>query len=349
MCSMQQEYGPLNPDTTLILEQAELLYNVKPAHEITMGNSGNRLFEVNRAETAYILRASAYSPEQKEHTAFELKWMEYLSDAIAGIVRPHKSIHNTLFEVIKGTDTSYIVYLLEKAPGKLIDINNPHEFNEDLFFRLGALMGEMHRLTIGYEGNIRKPELEWTGPVNAWRYDARILDENVRLCLQKYYDEINTLPISQDNYGIIHWDIHTGNFFVDNDNITLFDFEACQFNWYAADMASAIFFMVLKGAGPLTHKSEKERTEFAESYIVSYLKGYVQTNRVNTYWIRKIDLFMKYQMGDEYLYAQNYWPNELAHLRGWYLEWHRERITNGLPYVFIDYDKIVNSISAIQA
>lgn len=335
----------MNINNELILKQAELLYNVKPVYEITMGGTSNLIFEVKRDQTAYILRASEYSLKTKAHIVFELKWMEFLSNHLTGIVRPQKSKNGNINEEIEVAGKAYVLCLLEKASGKIVDINNPDEFNEQLFFHLGALMGDMHRLTIGYEGNIRNPEFEWTGSVNFWRYDNPILDKNVMLQQKKYFDEICTLPIAEDNYGIIHWDVHTDNFFVDHGKIKLFDFGACQFNWYTADIASAIFFMVLKGAGPLTHKSEKERTEFAETYLISYLKGYLQTNRITEYWIRKIDLFIKYQMCDEYLTAQNFWPEELAHLRDWYLNWHKERIVGGLPYVFIDYDKVINSLS----
>lgn len=334
----------MNTENRRILEQAELLYTVQFVDENTMGHSGNKVFEVKNEQGAYLLRASAYSPEKKEHTTFELKWMEYLSNKLTGIVRPQKSRNNHLYEVINVAGKAYILCLLEKAPGKIVDVDNPHEFNEELFFNLGALMGSMHKATMDYAGNIRQPDLEWTGAPNLWRYENAILDEKVRLCQKKYYDEINTLPKGKDNYGIIHFDIHTDNFFVDNGKIKLFDFDACQFNWYTADVASAIFFMVLKGAGPLKHMSEKERTEFAEAYLISYLKGYLQTNTTSEYWIRKIDLFIQYQMCDEYLAAQNFWPGELAHLRDWYMNWHKERIVNGLPYVFINYEKVINSI-----
>lgn len=333
----------------MILQQAEMFYDVKLDHEITMGGTSSLVFEVKREQMALILRASEYSLERKAHIAFELKWMEFLSNHLTGIVHPEKSKNDNLYEVIEIAGKAYALCLLEKAPGKIADTNNPNEFNKQLFFNLGALMGNMHRLTVNYEGNVRNPEFEWTGQVNFWRYDNPILDESVRLQQKRYFDEINTLPIDKDNYGIVHWDIHTDNFFVDNGKIKLFDFDACQFNWYAADMASAIFFMILKGAGPLTHKSEKERTEFAEDYLISYLRGYLETNQATKYWIRKIDLFIKYQMCDEYLAAQNFWPRELAHLRDWYLNWHKERITNGLPYVFIDYDKVIKSLPALKS
>lgn len=106
--------------------------------------------------------------------------------------------------------------------------------------------------------------------------------------------------------------------------------------------------MILKGAGPLTQKTEAERTAFAEAYMISYLKGYLETNQITEFWLRKIDLFIKYQMCDEYLVGQNFWPAELADQQDWYLAWHKERITKGFPYAFVDYDKILGSLPTLR-
>ena len=48
----------MGTDNRFILEQAELLYDVRLVHEITTGNSGSLVFEVNKGENAYILRVS---------------------------------------------------------------------------------------------------------------------------------------------------------------------------------------------------------------------------------------------------------------------------------------------------
>ena len=41
--------------------------------------------------------------------------------------------------------------------------------------------------------------------------------------------------------------------------------------------------MVQKKANPLKRWHEKARTEFAETYLISYLKGYLQTNLISAY------------------------------------------------------------------
>lgn len=335
------------PDINLILSQAKNLYQVELLHEITSGYSGDYIFETNAGLRSYILRIAKFSKKKQAHTEFETRWTEYLASRMEGIAKPVRSANNRLYEVVEAGGKEYILSLQEKAPGKIVDIHNPKEFNQSLFFHLGILMGRMHKLTMCYEGNQCCPEFKWNGP-HFWRSDIPVLDEDVRQGEKLFLKELECLPTGKDNYGIVHFDIHTDNFLAENKRITLIDFDACQFNWYAADMASAMFFMVQKGAGPLKRLTEKARTEFAEAYLFSYLKGYLQTNSINAYWIRKMDLFMRYQMVDEYVAAQIGWPEESAHQKQWYMDWYKERIKNHLPYVFIDYEKILDKLSNLM-
>lgn len=336
----------MNENYEFILKQAKLHYNVTLVKENTKGCSGNKIFEVEREDYAFILRVSKFTEKTKEHTEFELQWLDYLGAKSENIAKPIRSVHNNLYEIIASESHSYIMCMFERARGKNPYSDNPEEFNENLFFNLGAVMGDLHRLTANYSGNIIRREFQWDNDAYSWRGNCEILDEDVRNCERKLLNEINALPITKDCYGIIHYDIHIDNFFIENGKIKLFDFCDCQFNWYAADIASAIFFMVQKGAGPLTYKSEQERTDFAEAYITSYLKGYLTTNTISKFWIKQLDLFIKYQMTDEYRAAQSFWKGE-PHLQPWYLKWHKDRIVNDLPYVFVDYTKIIKNLPPI--
>lgn len=263
----------MNENYEFILQQAKLFYNVNLIKENTNGCSGNKIFEVETDKQAFILRVAKFTQKTKEHTEFELQWLDYLGEKSDNIAKPIKSANNNLYEVINTENQSYIICLFERADGKNPDSSIPEEFNERLFFNLGAVMGDLHRLTAKYSGNIVKPEFEWDNDAYSWRGDNKILDEDVSRCEKRLLSEIHNLPTTQDGYGIVNYDIHIDNFFVKNDKIKIFDFYDCQFNWYAADIGSAIFFMVQKGVSPLSYKSEQERTEFAQTYITSYLKG----------------------------------------------------------------------------
>lgn len=331
-----------------LLQAAARLYAAAPVSQNTQGGSGNLVFEVEVQGAPCFLRASAYSPANETHIQMELAWMHYLASRMDGIVAPLQSAGGNLCETASAGGARYILCLLEKAPGSA---PGPDALDENLYYNLGGLMGNLHRLTARYPGNVVNPLFAWDNDAYSWRGGCPILDADVRVWEKRYKQQLRALPMPQNSYGLIHYDIHAQNFFVQNGKITLFDFDACQFNWYAADIASAVFFMVQRGAGPLLNQSnqtEKARTEFAESHLIAYLKGYLQTNALHTRWLHTLDLFMKYQMtADEYRAAQSAMQQQPGPQQQWYLNWHRNRIVNNLPYVFIDYNKVARSVPGL--
>jgi Ser/Thr protein kinase RdoA (MazF antagonist) len=48
---------------------------------------------------------------------------------------------------------------------------------------------------------------------------------------------LRSLPTPVDGYGLLHTDLHHGNFFVDEGRITAFDFDDIGYNWFASDIA----------------------------------------------------------------------------------------------------------------
>lgn len=333
--------------STWILEQAKNCYQIEFISEIHMGESGNKVFEVQRDEASFILKVTECDAVEQKHIELQLEWVEYLSNHMEGIFKPVRSLNHRLLETVSTDSGFYCMFLQEKAPGKLIDVDDPNEFNETLFYNLGFLMGKIHKYTASYERMVIDSRFVWDNDQYSWRGNVPIKDDEVRPYDQKYKDELNTLPIARDSYGIIHYDIHTKNFFVDKDNITIFDFDACQFNWYAADIASTLFFMVQAAAGPLKHQSEEERSAFAEYFLTAYLKGYTQTYVLSEFWLRSLDVFMKYQMIDEYRSAQDYLKDELGPQHQCYLDWFKHRIIHNISYVSIDYTSVMDHIPGI--
>ena len=57
----------------LLLPQMERLYRGKPLREITVGNSGYGVLEVERGARRFILQVSVYSEKKRAHLNFEIR------------------------------------------------------------------------------------------------------------------------------------------------------------------------------------------------------------------------------------------------------------------------------------
>lgn len=301
-----------------IIKYAERLYNTNIISEYVLGNSCNLIFEIEKDATQFILRVSEYSDTKKKHIDLELNWMNYLAETLDNIVKPVKSVNNDFYEIINAGDKSYVLCLFEKAKGKKVDSNNPMEFNGKLFYDLGVLMGNMHRLTAEYAGN------------------PAIIPE----FSPHYANEFHTLPVSKDCYGIIHNDVHIHNFFVDDGHISLFDFDDCSFGWYAEDIASHFFYMIM--FTNIFNKSEKYIIDFAKNYLMTYFRGYTKNYNINKDCISKFDLFLKYRMTGVYSYLHDFFKDSPENPYIDFLNWLKNKIDNELPFVDIDYQQIIS-------
>jgi Putative homoserine kinase type II (protein kinase fold) len=308
-------------------EQLKTLYNAVIVEKITKGYSLNEIYEVTVDGIAYILRSSKYSIKKKEHIEFELNWMNYLSAEISEIVKPIPSLNDNLFEVV---DNEYILCLFEKAE------SNPYEFNESLFFDMGTIIGNMHRLTKEYSGNIVQPKFEWYNGWTTWPEYNIVVDEEIQLHINRLKRELQSLPKSNDNYGIIHEDIHTGNFFVKNGKIKLFDFDDCQFNWYICDIATSLY-QITQHKLPYYLTNTNERNDFAEFFLKPFFKGYFEANNLDKYWLLKINLFINYRIATAHQFVQNI---TIENPNVDFLNWAKDILNSNIPFISIDYKKL---------
>ncbi|MGD9872726.1 MAG: phosphotransferase enzyme family protein [Kiritimatiellia bacterium] len=59
-------------------------------------------------------------------------------------------------------------------------------------------------------------------------------NDSIRARLRQY-------PRNADTFGLIHYDLHVGNFLFDGDKANMIDFDECGFGWYLFDLAHILF------------------------------------------------------------------------------------------------------------
>jgi Ser/Thr protein kinase RdoA (MazF antagonist) len=91
-----------------------------------------------------------------------------------------------------------------------------------------------------------------------------------------------------DSYGLVHCDLNTTNFHVNNAQITFFDFDDCAYNWFVNDIAVA---MPLYSELFAKADWEARLTEFFQWYM----RGYSEENHLDESWLEVLPISLRLQ------------------------------------------------------
>jgi len=265
-----------------------------------------------------------------------LPWMRFLAAGGASVAAPVPSQNGNLIELIEQDGQTYIAVAFERAPGIRGEELTFDQWNDALFARLGQTAGKMHALAKTYtpvSADLKRPE--WNAAANCFHppeqfppSEAIVAEQQTRI-----FEYVQTLPKDADCYGMIHADLHGGNFFVDVDTntITIFDFDDCAYGWFAMDIAMSVFDMLVLYPGP-------DREAFVTRFLCGYLKGYRAENTLSPFWLGQLPHFLKLlEIG---VYAEVYAYHDPADTESWvgrFMANRKYRIEHDVPYIDIDF------------
>ncbi|MGD2077120.1 MAG: phosphotransferase [Chloroflexota bacterium] len=324
--------------TEEIYQQALERYGVEADQVKRLDGFESYIYEYTLEDRGYILRIGHSLRRSPGLIAGEVDWINYLANGGLSVARAVISSAGRLVETIEdGQGGVFLATAFEKAPGAPI---RSDVWDHDFFQRYGRLIGRMHALSKEY----RPPKPTWKRP--AWN-DQSVLDlapwipktePLVKDRWQELHTYLETLPEDKESYGLIHQDAHAGNFFVDGDTITLFDFDDCVYGWFAYDIAVVLFYAVM---------GSDDWAAFTRSFMTHFLTGYAQENELPPEWLAEIPNFLKLREID--LYAVIHRSFDVQNLDDpWvkrYMEGRRQRIETGTPYIEFDFKSLERTLA----
>ena len=265
-----------------------------------LGDFENYVFETYKNGQPYILRITHSSHRSKNEILSELDWMRHLNSKGLSVPEVFPSAGGDLTEEIMASDRSeFFGCLYAKAKGQAVSVRSD-EFNEDLFKKWGETIGRMHHATKSYKpsAGIKKrgswDEDELLSVEKYYPSDERQLVENAKEVLAK----ISVLEKNTENYGVIHTDIHSGNFFYDGEQVHVFDFDDASYHWFASDIAIPLYYSIIYRI-PASDKTERDR--FGNLFLNAFTEGYQKANQLPEGWKEQVPLFL--MLRDIVLYA----------------------------------------------
>jgi Ser/Thr protein kinase RdoA (MazF antagonist) len=269
-----------------------------------------------------------------------LEWMGHLAEHGGAVTRPIRSEGGAYLEVIEDGSGTFIATACERASGILAETLPADAWTDALVEELGRTTGRMHAIARTYrpaDDFLKRPA--WNEVGNCF-HPVESLDESqtrVRARLAEVMDRLNAFPRTEEDFGLIHGDLHGGNFFIDVDTgaVTVFDFDDCCYGWYAMDVAMALFDTLV------VYRRSDERAA-AREFLSAYLAGYNRERRLSSFWIERIPDFLKLlEIGVYTMVYRQYDPSDTESWIGKFMPNRGERIEQGVPYVDIPFGEIL--------
>ena len=320
-----------------ILQEARQRYGLTNAPMQPLASVENFVYASERADQGMILRISHSLRRSAALIQSEVDWINYLAEGGVAVAQAVLSERGQLVEAIDdGMGGQFLATAFVKAAGE-----PPWElWTPPLFARYGQLLGKMHALTERYQPTAA------AGKRPAWDDDLfefidRFLPAAQTLVREKFrqvFDQLQALPKEKTNYGLIHYDAHGNNFFVDQAGaITLFDFDDCVYSWFCNDIAIALFYIV---------QDAEDAPTFTREFMTHFLRGYQEAYRLDPQWLPAIPAFLKVR--EILLYAAMYRDFEMNPIDDeWAARFMRDRqskIEHDVPFIDFDFTSLAASL-----
>ena len=316
-----------------ILAEARQRYGIDEDKIKLLDGFESFMFEYEKEGDEYILRLSHSRRRTPEMIKGEVDWINYLADGGAGVAKAMLSENGELVELIDdGEGDQFLATAFVKAQGS--PVWETDFWGESFFVDYGRLLGRIHRLSKSYTP--ADPSWQRSTWNDAANLDIRgYLEKNDSLVgerCQELMAHLNALPQDAESFGMIHQDVHAGNFFVDDKGqIMLFDFDDCLYGHFVYDLAMVLFYAV-------TNREDAE--EFTPTFWEPFWRGYCEENELDEVWLKEIPHFMKLREIDLYaVLTRDYSPEDWAE-DGWiatYMNGRLARIEQGIPYISMTF------------
>lgn len=265
--------------------------------------SANAIFPFKNKNDVYMLRFAPEDEKSWESILAELHYINYLRENNYKAIEIEPSKNSKLLEIVNTPWGKYYAAVFPRVAGEALgDI----EITDEIARLWGSALAKLHRLSQAYVSGedsrwdwkeqmawIFKKLEEFPGEKAAFK-EAEILKEF-----------LGTLPITEENYGMVHYDFELDNVFYDSESNTIIpiDFDDCMYNWYALDIDTTL--------SSIDEELEASRAEVVKK---CFFEGYRSEKQLTEEMLSLLPVFHRYHELYSYVRvlvsSREQWENE---------------------------------------
>ncbi|MDX1472569.1 MAG: phosphotransferase [Reinekea sp.] len=304
------------------------------------------IFKVRYKGEPCALRISHSMHRSPVQIRGEIEWLQHLASHQLNVpsVLPFPN-GEYLASISDGNGGAFTAVCFSWAEGQHVWTFESSPWSSPLFEQMGHLCGKMHLLaeSFEFEHSCSQRPHWYEEPGQNIRQFLPSSDEAIAEKFDRLNHQIRQVHQDKHDYGLIHADFHRGNFFIHGKDITLFDFDDCQYHLFVADIAIAVFYAI-----PFD-RPEGLQQSAVSLFFQSFMRGYLQERPLDRQWCRWIPALLKQREID--LYAQLHQNFDLSDpdaMDRWsqnFLYQRRQRILQGKPVISLNWAQLFDEIA----
>ena len=203
------------------------------------------LFLFHNNGTEYLCKIDCH-PTASSYSAMlqRFEFAEYLSHNQIRVISPLRSPQGNIIECFRLEECDCMIYAWPKIKGEPLSDKSPKQlkpFYEDW----AMLLANIHHVSAQYskkKSALKQQSADYLFWHQEWQAAMdKIKDARLRDLFSKLKEELDSLPVSNDNFGLIHNDAHPKNLILGNDGLSLIDFDRATRHFFVQDIANAIY------------------------------------------------------------------------------------------------------------
>ena len=243
----------------------------------------------------FMIRVSATPKKTRGEILSELMWLDDLKQFKQTVCEPNVSLHGNLLEEFEIDGQTYRASMFRTARGV---IKATTDMTPMFFICAGDLLGAIHHVStderelgIKFKRQSKAEDFAALKARVADRVPSHIMER-----IEQIETQVNELSQDVGRYGICHGDFHMNNFFVEENNIWVFDFDGCAYSHYLYDIASFIQACFLRGYG-----AGRDLRLVMDELLYYFKIGYTLNKSCDEHFWDDLDLFITYRTALTYL------------------------------------------------
>lgn len=317
--------------TENILKEAGVLYDTSYESIKYVGGFENFVYEYEKNGKFVILRFVHSVHREYDQVLAELEFIDYLDNNGASVSTVIHSHDDNLVERIEAANGHYFtVCAFTKAPGARI---TREDLTDDFWTVFGKEVGKLHSLTKNYSPKHKRVSWDQEDIVIK---PHDYLPEKDGLVLEKcnkIIKRIQGLQKNNENYGLIHTDLHFGNMFISSGKLTFFDWDDSSYKHFLSDIAIILYYPFAFSDVDQTTKNREIRR-----ILPLFLKGYRTENTIKDDDLLLLNDF--FMLRSVVLYIVIHASGEDAINSPWgknFIAKYRNQILEETPFVDLDF------------